>query len=188
VSYRMIFDAAAIVVQGGDEQRARAYTRPMSRPGELARAWRDSGLVDVVQDMVTIRMDYASFADFWAPAEGKDGPIAQYVGALGHAARVKLQDAVKLAYLDGEDDGPRSYAATAWVVKGKVPGGTGAQAGRWCGGSSQAVPQPQGVGRRRARRGVVEEAPAIGPCRPAPEFRGARLQPVVAVWRVVHAR
>ena len=28
---------------------------------------------------------------------------------------------VRLAYLDGEGDGPRSYAATAWVVKGKVP-------------------------------------------------------------------
>jgi ubiquinone/menaquinone biosynthesis C-methylase UbiE len=122
VAYRMIFDAAAILIPGGNEQRARAYTRPMSRPGELARAWRDAGLVDVVQDMVTIRMDYASFADFWAPAEGKDGPIAQYVGALAHDARVKLRDAVKLAYLDGEDDGPRSYAATAWVVKGKVPG------------------------------------------------------------------
>jgi hypothetical protein len=26
-----------------------------------------------------------------------------------------------LAYLDGEADGARSYAATAWVVKGRVP-------------------------------------------------------------------
>ena len=31
-----------------------------------------------------------------------------------------LRDMVELAYLDGEDDGPRSYAATAWVAKGKV--------------------------------------------------------------------
>jgi len=31
-----------------------------------------------------------------------------------------LRDAVRSAYLDGESDGPRSYAATAWVVKGKV--------------------------------------------------------------------
>jgi hypothetical protein len=28
---------------------------------------------------------------------------------------------VELAYREGEADGPRSYAATAWVVKGKVP-------------------------------------------------------------------
>jgi hypothetical protein len=71
--------------------------------------------------MLTIRMDFASFADFWAPTEGKDGPIADYVGTLGMQAREKLRDMVKLAYLDGEVDGPRSYAATAWVVKGKVP-------------------------------------------------------------------
>jgi ubiquinone/menaquinone biosynthesis C-methylase UbiE len=121
IAYRMIFDAAAILVRGGNEQRASAYTRPMSRPGELAHAWRDAGLIDVLQDTVTIRMDFDSFADYWTPAEGKDGPVAQYVGPLGEKARATLRDAVKAAYLDGEDDGPRSYAATAWVVKGKVP-------------------------------------------------------------------
>jgi hypothetical protein len=71
--------------------------------------------------MLTTRMDFVSFADFWAPSEGKDGPVADYVGTLGVEAREKLRDMVKLAYLDGEGDGPRSYAAVAWVVKGKVP-------------------------------------------------------------------
>jgi len=28
---------------------------------------------------------------------------------------------VRAAYLDGDPDGPRSYAATAWAVKGTVP-------------------------------------------------------------------
>jgi ubiquinone/menaquinone biosynthesis C-methylase UbiE len=121
VANRMIFDAAAILDPSGNELRAKACTRPMSRPGELARSWRDAGLIDVVQDTLTIRMDFASFADFWSPAEGKDGPIAEYVGTLGEERRSTLRDVVKLAYLDGEDDGPRSYAATAWVVKGKVP-------------------------------------------------------------------
>jgi hypothetical protein len=77
--------------------------------------------MDVVQETVTIRMDFASFADFWAPVEGKDGPVAQYIGTLGWETKAKLRDMVMLAYLDGEDDGPRSYAATAWVVKGNVP-------------------------------------------------------------------
>lgn len=121
VALRMVFDAAAMLDPRGHERRARAYTRPMGRPGELARAWRDAGLRDVVQDTITIRMDFASFADFWAPAEGKDGPVAEYVGELDAASRTKLRDAVALAYLDGEADGPRSYAATAWVVKGLVP-------------------------------------------------------------------
>ena len=38
VAHRMIFDAAAMLDQCGREARAAAYTRPMSRPGDLARA------------------------------------------------------------------------------------------------------------------------------------------------------
>jgi SAM-dependent methyltransferase len=121
VYYRMIFDTAAMLDQNANERRARAYSRPMTRPGDLARAWRDVGLIDVVQDTLTIRMEFASFADFWAPAEGKDGPVADYVGSLSADTKAKLRDAVELAYLDGEADGARSYAATAWVVKGEVP-------------------------------------------------------------------
>ena len=117
----MIFDVAAMLDQNGGQARATAYTRPMSRPGDLAHAWHDAGLTDVVQDMLTIRMDFASFADFWAPGEGKEGPVAEYVGTLGADARGRLRDMVRLAYLDGEADGARSYAATAWVVKGRVP-------------------------------------------------------------------
>ena len=121
VYYRMIFDTAAMLDRDGNDRRARAYSRPMTRPGDLERAWRDAGLQDVVQDMLTIRMDFVSFADFWAPNEGKDGPVADYVGTLTADAKARLRDAVELAYLDGEPDGARSYAATAWVVKGKVP-------------------------------------------------------------------
>jgi len=120
VAFRMIFDAAAMLDASGHKRRAQAYTRPLSRPGELARVWRDAGLIDVVQNMRTIRMDFESFADFWTPAEGGEGPIAEYVGGLDAVLRFELREAVRLAYLDGESDGPRSYAATAWVVKGQV--------------------------------------------------------------------
>jgi ubiquinone/menaquinone biosynthesis C-methylase UbiE len=121
VVLRMIFDAAAILDQNGRRARAAAYTRPMSRPGDLARAWHDAGLANVVQDMLTIRMDFASFADFWTPIEGTEGPVAEYVSTLGADDRASLRDIVRQAYLDGEGDGPRSYAGTAWVVKGQVP-------------------------------------------------------------------
>jgi hypothetical protein len=74
-----------------------------------------------VQEMRTIRMDFASFADFWGPAEGGDGPIAEYVNTLDSEVKSRLRDVVELAYLDGDADGERSYAATAWVVKGRAP-------------------------------------------------------------------
>ena len=93
----------------------------MARPSDLERAWKVAGLTGVVQDMLTIRMDFASFVDFWAPLEGKDGPYAEYVGTLTPEAKAVLRDQVWLAYVDGEADGPRSYAATSWVVKGTVP-------------------------------------------------------------------
>jgi SAM-dependent methyltransferase len=121
VAMRLIYDAAAVLDQNGRKARAAAYTRPMSRPGDLARVWHGAGLTNVVQDTVTIRMEFASFADFWAPIESKEGPVAEYVGTLAADARVRLRDMVRLAYLDGEPDGARSYAATAWVVKGRVP-------------------------------------------------------------------
>ncbi len=121
VSQRIFLDTAAMLDPGAVERRARACTRPLSRPGELARAWQEAGLQDVVQNMRTIRMDFASFDDFWAPSEGKDGPIAEYVSTLNDDMKQRIREAVRLAYLDGEPDGPRSYAATAWVVRGRAP-------------------------------------------------------------------
>ncbi len=94
----------------------------MTRPGELVDAWRAAGLQDVVGTTLTIRMEFSSFDDYWAPYEGKDGPGAEYLATLSEGERDRLRDAVKRAYVDGEPDGPRSYAALAWAVKGVVPG------------------------------------------------------------------
>jgi len=121
VAQRIILDTAAVLDPKANEFRARSCTRAMSRPGDLGRAWRDAGLADVVEGMLTIRMEFASFADFWTPAEGCDGPIAEYVSSLEPEVRATLRDNVRLAYLDGEIDGARSYAAIAWVVKARAP-------------------------------------------------------------------
>jgi len=121
VFYRLFFDTAALLDPEANDRRAKAYTRPMTRPGELERAWRAAGLENVAGHTLTIRMEFASFSDYWTPFEGKDGPIAAYVGTLDATAKAKLRHMVELAYLDGEEDGPRSHAATAWVVKGTVP-------------------------------------------------------------------
>jgi SAM-dependent methyltransferase len=128
VALRMVFDAAALLDDRGQHARSMAYTRPMTRPGDLARLWISAGLSHVEQTMLTIRMDFASFADFWAPNEGRDGPVAAYCSTLSTADKTRLRDAVRLAYLDGEGDGPRSYAATAWGVRGRVPWHAGVHA------------------------------------------------------------
>ena len=121
VAGRMLLDTAAALDPKAGEIRARSLTRPMTRPGELAAAWRAAGLADVKETSLQIRMEFASFADYWAPYLGKEGPAAAYVGSLGETERTRLEGAVRAAYLDGEPDGPRSYAALAWAVRGVAP-------------------------------------------------------------------
>jgi len=123
VANRMFFDTAAALDPKAGERRAKNYTRPLTRPGELEAAWRAAGFEQVVATSLAIRMEFASFEDWWTPYLGKDGPGAEYVGTLDAAARARLEDGVRAAYLDGEPDGPRSYAALAWAVKGVVPHG-----------------------------------------------------------------
>jgi ubiquinone/menaquinone biosynthesis C-methylase UbiE len=119
VANRIFFDAAATLDQKGSDRRARNYTRPMTRPGELASAWRAAGFIDVREAMLAIRMEFESFNDYWAPYVGKDGSGAEYA-TLDPAQQERLRDLVRAAYLDGEADGPRSYAAIAWTVAGSA--------------------------------------------------------------------
>lgn len=121
VANRMFFDTAAALDPKAGERRAKNYTRPLTRPGELLAAWQRAGFRAVTETLLPIRMEFTSFADYWAPYLGRDGPGAEYVRTLGVADRDRLEAAVRAAYLDGEPDGPRSYAALAWAVKGIAP-------------------------------------------------------------------
>jgi ubiquinone/menaquinone biosynthesis C-methylase UbiE len=122
VANRIFFDTAAALDPAAGERRARNYTRPLTRPGELVAAWRAAGFTDVAESTLMIRMDFESFEDYWGPYSAKDGPQSDYVATLDETGRARLREALRLAYLDGEQDGPRSYAALAWAVKGRAPG------------------------------------------------------------------
>lgn len=122
VANRLFFDtAAALDPVNGEARRARNYTRPMTRPGELGHTWRAAGFEQVTETTLAIRMDFASFDDYWSPFTSRSGPGGDYVAALSEVDRARLRDAVYRAYTDGEPDGPRSYAALAWAVKGLTP-------------------------------------------------------------------
>jgi len=122
LALRMFFDVAAMLDPTSERARDHSFTRPMTRSDELAHAWQAAGLVDVQDTSLTIRMDFDRFDDYWAPFEGRDGPGAQHVQTLSADAKARLRDAVRRAYLAGEADGARSFAATSWAVKGRVPG------------------------------------------------------------------
>lgn len=121
VANRLFFDTAAALDPSASVRRAKNYTRPLTKPGELTAAWRAAGFVDIEEEQLFIRMEFSDFDDYWRPYLGKDGPGAEYVGSLAADERTRIEAAVRNAYLDGEPDGPRSYAALAWAVKGKVP-------------------------------------------------------------------
>ena len=55
----------------------------------------EKGFSAVAETALSIRMEYASFDDYWAPYAGKDGPGAEYVTTLGAAERARLRAAVK---------------------------------------------------------------------------------------------
>lgn len=118
--FRMFFDTAAVLDPGANQLRANHLTRPMTRPGELAAAWRKCGFENVRAGTLTIRMEFTSFDDYWTPFVGTEGPSAQYVKSLSADHQDRLRDAVRQAYLDGETDGARSYSAIAWAVRGTV--------------------------------------------------------------------
>jgi SAM-dependent methyltransferase len=118
--FRMFWDTAAMQDADAARARARYFSAPLTRPGELAHAWTGMGLRDVVQDHVTIRIDFDSFDDYWRPFLGKTGPAGTYVAGLTETQREALRSRLRAAYESGDPDGPRSFAATAWVCRGRV--------------------------------------------------------------------
>ncbi len=117
--FRMFWDTAAMQDAEAASARAGYFSAPLTRPGELAHAWTGFGLRDVVQDQVTIRIEFDSFDDYWRPFLGKTGPAGTYVAGLTETQRDALMSRVRAAYEAGDPDGPRSFAATAWVCRGR---------------------------------------------------------------------
>ncbi len=125
---RLFCDTAAAVDPRGEAFRQRIFGRSITHAGALARLWEDSGFVDVEEATLTIRMDFESFGDYWEPYVGGDGPYAAFVATLDDTARTTLTEAVRRAFLAGMADGPRSFTASAWAVRGQVPVAPGALA------------------------------------------------------------
>ena len=90
----------------------------MTDEGELHAAFESAGFTGVAATMLTIRMEYANFDDFWYPTAYGQGTFGDFFDALPEARRDRLRNAVRAAYLAGEGDGPRGFASVAWAVRG----------------------------------------------------------------------
>jgi SAM-dependent methyltransferase len=114
---RILWDIAGVL----DPKIERPYFRPLNGPDEMATVWRELGLRDVEQSSLLIRMDFASFDDYWTPFASGEGPHGQYVVRLSEIARETLKEHVRRAYVANRPDGPRSMVAVAWACRGTVP-------------------------------------------------------------------
>jgi ubiquinone/menaquinone biosynthesis C-methylase UbiE len=116
---RILLDTAAPFDPDAAALRAK-HCSLLTRPGELAAMWKSVSLREVEQAEITIRMDFGSFADLWEPWLGGQGTLGAYLVGLNSEKRQLIEHHTRQAYLAGETDGPRSMAATAWVVRGVV--------------------------------------------------------------------
>lgn len=115
--FRMLVDIATVL----DPTIERPFFRPLSAPGEMAALWRELGLQNVEQTSLVIRMEFASFEDYWLPFTKGEGPPGQIVARFSGAPRTRLVDHLRRAYLANRPDGPRSFACVAWACRGTVP-------------------------------------------------------------------
>lgn len=118
---RMMWDTVAAMTGKASEARAQYLWQPMMQPGEMKRCFAEQGLLEVVEQSLLVRMEYASFDDYWDPIAAGEGPLGKYVSTLDAGERVAVDAAVKAAYEGGKPDGPRSFAAVAWACRGIVP-------------------------------------------------------------------
>ena len=121
VMVRMFWDIAAALDPAAGPLRARALGNPVIAPGGLRRLFAGAGLERIEERALMIRMEPASFADYWEPLATGEGPMGGYISRLGADARARLQEHLREAYLAGRADGPRSFAAFAWSCRGIVP-------------------------------------------------------------------
>lgn len=121
-SARIMWDTLAVGSEKARQARARYFSQPMERPGEMKQCFVDCGLRDVQETSLTIWMEFQSFDDYWAPIAAGEGPQGKYIASLPPEERPEVDRIVRAAYEGGEPDGPRSFAATAWACRGIVPG------------------------------------------------------------------
>ena len=114
---RMIYDIAAVL----DASVKRNVFRPLSKPNEMSRVWKDLGFQDVDQTDLLIRMEFSSFEDYWVPITKGEGPAGQFYKSLSAANQSALADNLRRAYLSEAPDGPRSFACVALACRGTVP-------------------------------------------------------------------
>jgi SAM-dependent methyltransferase len=118
---RILWDTAASIDPGARAVRDWRFNAPPVLPDGMPRLFREAGLQDIERESLTVRTVFSSFEDYWQPLLGGQGPVGQYFRKAAPDMKARIRDAVYDAYCSGAADGERSFTATAWAVRGRVP-------------------------------------------------------------------
>jgi hypothetical protein len=83
--------------------------------------WYATGLEDVEESVLEMRMDFTSFDDYWQPILQGSGPNGVYVAGLSPEHRDALRRALQERLQADRPDGGFSLRAKALAVRGVVP-------------------------------------------------------------------
>lgn len=117
-SWRLFWDTIHALEPEAAGRGAIPAKQPLTGEGELRAAFESAGFAGVADKMLTIRMDYTNFDDFWHPMVYGQGTFGISFDALPETRHDRLWFALRAAYLAGDSDGPRGFASVAWAVRG----------------------------------------------------------------------
>jgi SAM-dependent methyltransferase len=92
---------------------------PLCRPAALADLFASAGLEAVEVTAIDVPTPFASFADYWQPFLGGQGPAPAYAMSLDETARARLRDRIQ-ACIPVQVDGSISLTARAWAIRATV--------------------------------------------------------------------
>jgi SAM-dependent methyltransferase len=95
-----------------DDESGRAGTHE----GQLVALMSQAGLRDVAQDLLEVKVEHATFAEWWEPYTRGVGPAGAYVARLTDHQRDALRD--RCQQMIGAE--PVVVVARAWAAKGYV--------------------------------------------------------------------
>jgi hypothetical protein len=87
-----------------------------AREGHLAELFAAAGLSDIEETILEVRVEHASFEEWWEPFTLGVGPAGAYVGRLAPRDRDRLRDECRSRL----PPAPFALTARAWAVRGEI--------------------------------------------------------------------
>lgn len=117
MAQKLFWDTVSEIDAGAAEKADAMKKNPMTHSQGLEDAFTQAGLSHVKITELSISMDYKNFEEFWSPYAVSDSKTNKFMASLAPGNAEKLREHLRIRYLDGKADGPRSFPAIALAVK-----------------------------------------------------------------------